>query len=75
MTGLQEIAINNIVRSAVSIQHDYSAPQYDGVNRYQRLYNKLHRECQNECKRRYRRSQHEKLKINPKWLKCYGGTQ
>ena len=60
MTGLQEIAINNIIRSAVSIQHDFKAPRYDERNRYQLAYKRS-------------KKKRVKLQINPKWGKCYGG--
>ena len=71
MTGLQEIAINNIIRSAVSIQHDFKAPRYDERNRYQLAYTVKNRNTINERKRS--KKKRVKLQINPKLGKCYGG--
>ncbi len=74
LNGLQQIAIDGIVRSAVSIEHNFSAPTYDKYIMGARKYNKENHDHVYERHRKYKRANRGKLCVNPKWTKCYGGA-
>jgi hypothetical protein len=73
LNGLQQIAIDCIVRSAVSIEHNFSAPTYDKYITGARKYNKENHDHVYEWHRKYKRANRGELCVNPKWKRCFGG--